>query len=121
MNFNANLVSTIVVGLGMALIGAFLNGQRIHSKQDREKIKEIEKIQKDTQFKIDSIYAHSVLKERAMLVHIDSVYQLLDQIYEQKVVSERQYARYKANIASQRKKVKAQWDQLGRPFIYKSN
>ena len=118
---NTNLISTIVIGLGMAVIGAFMNGQRIHSKQDREKIKAMEQIQKHTQFKIDSIYAHSVLKERAMLAHIDSVYQLLDQIYEQKVVSERQYARYKANITNQRKKVRAQWDELGRPFIFKSN
>lgn len=121
MNINANLISTIVIALGMGIIGALFNGERINRKHDRKLIEAIEQKQKDAEFKIDSIYAHSVNRERALLQRIDSMYILLDQIYDQKVVTDRQYNQYKANISKQRKDIKKQWEQVGRPFVYKQN
>lgn len=122
MKINHNLIIFLVVAVGMFIIGGVLNGERVNRKYDRDRIKRIEANQERINYKIDSLYATAIQHEREILKQIDSTYLILDQLYDQKVLSQQRYNNYKKIIRRQKnnldEKIEA-LNNLGRPFIFK--
>ena len=123
MKINYNLIIFLVVGGGMFLIGALLNGERINRKHDRDRIKRIEANQKRINFKIDSLYLTAINKEEDILLKIDSTYMLLDELYANKILTQKKYHSYKKKVQHQKTEISERIEELNRlnrEFIFKS-
>ena len=100
---NSPLLTAISIGLSMLLLGGFLGGELAKKRLDKAEIKEIQKQQNDLLLKIEAANKIALQNEQRALAHIDSIYQVLDDLAVQEVNVRTEINRLREGLVRKRK------------------
>ena len=100
---NSPLLTLISFGLGLLLLGGFVGGELAKKRQDKAEIKEIQKQQNELLLKIEAASKIALQNEQRALAHIDSIYQVLDDLAVQEVNVRTEINRLREGLVRKRK------------------
>lgn len=105
MGAYTNLISMASMMIAVFFAGAFLNGERLRTKELKMELQEIRERKEEIMQRVEQIQQKTFEEEQKILARIDTAYQLLNDLNSQRTLKKAEIEKIRAKIAQTQKNI----------------
>jgi len=118
MNINWNLISAFSMAISAFFAGAFLQGERLRTREFKESMEQIRIKQEDIMLRVEEINQYVKVKEYELNSEIDSAYQVLSELNTNRRLSQAKIREIDKKIDIERSKLRLNITKLKEEIQY---